>query len=161
MLPVEVRRASVADAPAIASVHVQAWQETYANHAPREALEGLDVSARAARWAELIRGGSTDVYVADIAGTIVGWASASQGRDTDAPAERELEGIYVLARVYGTGVGGELLDAAIGSGPAYLWVLDGNARAEAFYVKHGFARDGTRRDRLLLGSPVSVVRLVR
>ncbi len=32
---------------------------------------------------------------------------------------------------------------AIGDSAAYLWVLDGNARAIRFYERHGFAFDGT------------------
>ena len=34
--------------------------------------------------------------------------------------------------------------AAIGESPAYLWVAEGNPRALAFYLKHGFRPDGKR-----------------
>jgi hypothetical protein len=40
-------------------------------------------------------------------------------------------------------------------------MLQGNARADAFYRKNGFTADGARRDRLLLGTQVTVVRMVR
>ena len=37
---------------------------------------------------------------------------------------------------------GRLLEKAIGSSAAYLWVLDGNQRATAFYKRQGFRFDG-------------------
>lgn len=46
--------------------------------------------------------------------------------------------LYTLRSTHGTGVGAVLLDAAIGTAEAYLWIMAGNARAEAFYAKHGF-----------------------
>ena len=38
-----------------------------------------------------------------------------------------------------------LLAVAVGDRAAYLWVLDGNARATAFYRRHGFADEGGRK----------------
>ena len=34
------------------------------------------------------------------------------------------------------------MDAVIGDGGAYLWLATDNARARAFYRKHGFELDG-------------------
>jgi ribosomal protein S18 acetylase RimI-like enzyme len=48
----------------------------------------------------------------------------------------------VRAEVYGTGFGYALCSAAIGDSPAYLWVLDQNARAIRFYERQGFTFDG-------------------
>lgn len=84
-----------------------------------------------------------DIHVAELDGRIVGWANTSGGRDADAPRPLELEGLYTLDEVHGTGVGQALLDAAIGDRPAYLWALDRNPRAHAFYRRNGFAEDGT------------------
>ena len=50
--------------------------------------------------------------------------------------------LYVRAEVYGNGVGRALFQVAIGSASAYLWVLDGNDRAIAFYERQGFGFDG-------------------
>ena len=38
--------------------------------------------------------------------------------------------LYVLRAAHGTGLGAALQEAAIGSADAYLWIMDGNARAE-------------------------------
>lgn len=86
------------------------------------------------------------------AGAVVGMACAGPRRpfgdaamvlagtglsEGDLP-ERELFAIYLDERVYGTGLADRLLHEVLGDAPAVLWVLDGNARAEAFYRRHGF-----------------------
>lgn len=155
-----VRPADVRDADAIAAVHVQAWREAYAHLLPAEFLAALDVDARAARWRGIIAEPGVDVLVATVGDAIVGWASAGPGRG-EAPRDRELEGIYVLAAQHGAGVGQALLDAAIGTAPAFLWVADGNARAEAFYRRNGFERDGTVKHEPIGPHGVDAVRMVR
>ena len=155
-----VRRAGVEDALQIADVHVAAWRETYGPLLPAGALDSLDAGERAQKWAGIIAGGK-EVLVAEDAGGIAAWASGGPGRDDDAPVDRELEGIYSPARVHGSGVGQLLLDAVIADSPAYLWVLDGNARAEAFYRRNGFRRDGAERDHAVAGIPRTTVRMVR
>lgn len=155
-----VRRALVEDAPGIAAVHVQAWRETYAGLLPSEFLEGLDVAPRTERWSTIISE-TTDVWVALDGERIIGWLSAGPGRDVDAPRPRELEGIYVLADHYGTGAGQALLDAGLGDAASYLWIADGNPRAEHFYVKNGFARDGAAKVERIGGVDLAVVRMVR
>lgn len=155
-----VRRAGVEDALQIADVHVAAWRETYGPLLPAGALDSLDAGERAQKWAGIIAGGE-EVLVAEDAGGIVAWASGGPGRDDDAPVDRELEGIYSPARVHGSGVGQLLLDAVIADSPAYLWVLDGNARAEAFYRRNGFRRDGAEREHAVAGIPRTTVRMVR
>lgn len=161
MPQITVRRATVDDAGGIAHVHVQAWREAYARQLPAEMLAGLEEEPRAVRWAAIIEDDVTDVFVAEVDDRIVGWATSSNGRDEDAPVKRELEGIYVLRDVYGAGAGQLLLDAAVGESPAYLWMLDDNPRAEAFYRRNRFERDGVEHDRRMSGHPVHIVRMVR
>ncbi len=50
--------------------------------------------------------------------------------------------LCVRAQVYGRCVGHLLMQAAIGQEAAYLWVLEGNIRAVAFYERLGFCLDG-------------------
>lgn len=158
-----VRTADVQDADAIAAVHVQAWREAYAHLLPAEFLAALDVEARAARWRGIIAEPDVDVLVAVVEGSVVGWASAGPGRGGRGatPRDRELEGIYVLAAQHGTGAGQRLLDAAVGSAPAYLWVAEGNPRAEAFYRRNGFRRDGAAQHEQIGPTGLDAVRMVR
>jgi GNAT superfamily N-acetyltransferase len=161
MTTVTVRRATVDDARGIAEVHVTAWREAYAGRMPADFLASLDVDRRAAGWSRILERGETDAFVAERDGTIVGWATAGRGRDDDAPRDRELEGIYLLASAYGSGAGQQLLDAAVGDAPAYLWVMDGNGRAEAFYRRNGFTRDGATMTHPAGDATVLAVRMTR
>ena len=158
---IRVRAATVGDARGIAVVHVEAWREAYAGTLPADVLSGLEVEPRVSRWAAIIEDDITDVYVAESASGIVGWATSSDGRDEDRPVTRELEGIYLLEAVYGSGAGQDLLAAAIGDEPAYLWMLDDNPRAEAFYRRNGFERDGVAREQRMAGTVILVIRMVR
>ena len=155
-----VRPADVQDADAIAAVHVRAWQEAYAHLLPADFLAALDVDARAQRWRAIVTDPTVDVLVAWVDGRVVGWASAGPGRG-DAPRDRELEGIYVLATHHGSGAGQALLDAAVGTDPAFLWVADGNPRAEAFTRRNGFARDGAVKHEPIGPTGIDAVRMVR
>ncbi|MGO4299930.1 GNAT family N-acetyltransferase [Leifsonia sp. RAF41] len=114
MTVVSIRRATVDDAAGIARVHVAAWREAYAGRMPAEFLASLDEERRARSWATILSSGETDAFVAERDGETVGWATAGAGRDENAPRDRELEGIYLLASAYGSGAGQLLLDAAIG-----------------------------------------------
>ena len=159
-MDVVVRRATVEDAAGIAAVHVKAWQEAYAHLVPAENLARQKVEQRALRWGEILDEGVRSVFVATDDGAVVGFAG-SAARDQDAPRDLELESIYVLENFHGTGAGQLLLDAAVGSAPAFLWVAEDNPRARAFYGRNGFAPDGEWQMHPLAGVPVRVVRLVR
>lgn len=156
-----VRAARESDAPGIAAVHVRAWREAYTHLMPAEFLAALDVERREAGWRSIIADDVTDVLVALDGEKIIGWASAGPGRDDTAPTDRELEGIYVLASAYGSGAGQRLLDAAVGNDAAFLWMAENNPRAETFYRRNRFERDGAAKTESFGGVSVSVVRLSR
>jgi L-amino acid N-acyltransferase YncA len=156
-----VRVAVDADAPAIADVHVQAWREAYAHLLPAAFLAPLDPVARTTRWRRVIADPDVTVVVAEHDGGIVGWATAGPGREAEPVRSRELEGIYVLAAEYGSGAGQMLLDAVLGDAPAYLWVADDNPRAQAFYARNGFRRDGATKTEHLGDNALVAARMVR
>ncbi|MGR2753351.1 N-acetyltransferase family protein [Agromyces arachidis] len=150
-----VRPARVADAPGIADVHWRSHQSTYVEpgRVSREAVEAWTMRDRIQAWiayAAISEGllpppegfHAVDVTVAVDGDRVVGWAITSGGRDADAPRPLELEGLYVLDEFHGRGVGQALLDAAVGDRPAYLWALEDNPRAHAFYRRNGFVLDG-------------------
>ena len=156
-----VRAAVLADASAIARVHLQAWRESYAHLLPSATLAGLQQGPREAKWREIIIGAGSDIWVACAGKDVIGWASAGNGRDDDGPRPRELNGIYVLAGHYGSGAGQQLLDAAVGNAGAYLWIAEENPRAFAFYRRNGFVPDGATAVHELAGTPVPILRMVR
>lgn len=140
-----VRRAVVEDADAIGHVHYSAHIETYSGKFPEGVTESNPPERRARMWTRIISEGRGDVWVAEVDHTIVGFASTAASRDHDGPRERELATIYLLAEHHGSGLGQELLDAALGDQPASLWVLDDNPRAHAFYRRNGFTPDGAEK----------------
>ncbi len=162
--PYVVRRPLIGEAEECARVHVQVWQEAYAGLMPTSVLDALDPMAKVPlfRDAALGRlGEGRSLLVAVHRGTqqVVGFAAAGPPLDDDAPVPTHLYMINVLADHHGSGVGARLLAGVLGDRPSYLWVAEGNARAEAFYVKHGFARDGGRRTEQ--DFTVDVVRMTR
>ena len=86
------------------------------------------------------------MVVAEHQGKIVGIASSGVPRDADTAWSIELFVIYVLADFHGSGIGADLLEAAIADADAALWVADPNPRAQAFYRRHGFKVDGAVKD---------------
>jgi GNAT superfamily N-acetyltransferase len=160
-MTIDVRLAALTDAPGIGHVHVQGWREAYAHLVPASSLARLSVEQRTLRWAELIPAVTPDVWVAVDADRVIGWATTSTGHAADAPRDLELEGIYILASHYGSGAGQDLLDAALGHSPAFLWVAADNPRARAFYARNGFRPDGTTKMGPLAGTQILAARLVR
>jgi GNAT superfamily N-acetyltransferase len=148
-----VRRAEASDAPAMASLHVRAWQWAYRGLLADAYLDALTdtVDRRARFWRTVLSAphSSTRVWVAEAAGRIVGFASVGPSRDPDAgPATAELYAIYVEPAAVGTGTGRALLAHAVGGmrlegyAAATAWVLEGNVRARRFYRLAGWRVDG-------------------
>ena len=98
--------------------------------------------------------------VAESAGELMGFAGAGRSTDRPPPRGRQLRFIYLLAHMQGSGAGQALLDEVLGDDPASLWVLEDNLRARSFYVRNGFAYDGTRQPTGYADS-VAEIRMVR
>lgn len=148
---VSVRSATPADAVGIARVHVLSWQAGYRGLMDQGILDALSVDDRAARWDGILSEPhplTIDTLVAESEDEIVGWVSFGAGRDEGAEAEGEVYGIYSDPGSWSRGVGHALLTAAEGAlraaghRTAFLWVLDGNERADSFYLRHGWDVDG-------------------
>lgn len=138
-----------ADCDELGRVHIRIWRETYAGLMPVDYLAGLSETRSAENWRRrLVQPEGADVgaltLVARRDGCIVGFASAGPSRDADAPTEWELHVINLLQDVHGRGLAELLLDRVLGARDATLWVVEGNARARAFYTRHGFTDEGGR-----------------
>jgi ribosomal protein S18 acetylase RimI-like enzyme len=149
------------DAEEAGAVHTRVWQEAYAGLMPADHLAALDPKLAGERRRDRILHPQPGVeeWVARDEQGIVGLTASGPPRDDDAPRPLELYAINVLRRAHGTGLAAELLGAAIGDRPAYLWVLEGNERALAFYAKHGFTDEGGRKPEPATG--VVEIRLAR
>lgn len=142
-----IRQAGLADLAEAARMKAQAWTESYAGLLPPEVIvrrTSVEAVARtAAAYRRDVEHGAYFWIVVGDDGTVAGVAHACISRDADAPQPLELALIYLLDVAKGSGIADRLLQMAVGDAPAYLWVLAGNVRAQAFYRRHGFAPDGT------------------
>lgn len=145
-----IRPAAAVDAEPLTDLHLDVWEEAYGHLIPREVLLDRRRSRadRVARWRTSIQRAGNRTLLArtdDDSTRLLGFVSTGVGRDEprgDLP-DLEVWALYVRAEEYGGGVGHALLTEAIGTSPAYLWVLDGNRRAVEFYERQGFRFDGS------------------
>lgn len=162
-----LRSASVADAPVIAAVHVEGWRWGYRGLLPPDLVE-VSVPEREALWSRALAPASqTAVLVAEIGGEVVAFAAFGPPLDDADGATAELYALYQREACAGTGVGAALLAATCGAmgraghRRAALWVLERNARARAFYERHGWSADGATTSEERAGVPLVDVRYVR
>lgn len=139
-----LRDAQMSDSGPIAQFHTECWREAYRGLVPQDYLDRVDVGDRAVRWRDRLVNGGRRAVVAEVGGQIVGVVSWARSRDAGSAPPLELKSLYVAAAYRGSGIAADLLDRAIGSKAAHLWVFVDNPRALRFYRKHGFAPDGER-----------------
>jgi GNAT superfamily N-acetyltransferase len=156
-LTIKLREARAGDEPAVADIHVRAWQEAYRGLIPDEFLDELDPDDRVAAYAfeaDGVDAPTTLVAVQegeDCGEVILGFATFCRSRDVDTPDHGEVAALYVDPDRYEGGVGRMLMREARrrlweeGFSDALLWVLDGNDRAARFYEREGWAPDGATR----------------
>jgi diamine N-acetyltransferase len=150
-----LRRASLADVDTLALVGAATFLETFAG-----ILEGPAIVAHCRRehdpdaYRRYLDGGAT-AWLAEAAegAAPIGYAMIARPMLPEAivrEGDLELKRIYTLSRFHGGGVGGRLMHEAVaqvrtlGAQRLLLGVYAGNARALAFYAKHGFAQVGRR-----------------
>jgi ribosomal protein S18 acetylase RimI-like enzyme len=104
------------------------------------------------RWYALIEDGEVSMLMAEENGELLGFSACGESRDEDAvPRVGELRSLFVAAGHWRRGVGRALMAAALdslrerGCAEATVWSFAANERANAFYEKHGFTRDGAER----------------
>ena len=154
-----IRMARLEDAPAIAQVHVIAWQAAYRGLLPATLLDNLTVEGRIQEWNEILSLGGGYILVCTNADRIIGFAGCGECRDYDLSDGRtgELYAIYLEPSFWGQGYGAALLKAALtllqqdDYRLVTLWVLEGNHPARGFYEHVGFVADGGRKIEALPG----------
>lgn len=148
-MDVAIRPGTFHDARGIALVHVASWRWAYRGQLPDDLLAELSADDREEQWLAQLAESGADVLVAERAGSMVGFVSATASRDDDATEDTgEILTLYVTQDVAGTGTGLALLRAAEetllsrGFTRATLWVLASNGRGRRFYERNGWVWDG-------------------
>jgi GNAT superfamily N-acetyltransferase len=162
-MPYKIRQATPADAEAIVNMHTAAHEECYGHLLPSTffASRRDSITERIDQRIPFLASKDPRLVAHDEAGEVVGLADAGPARDPDMVGIPELYRIYTLSRTHGSGLGTQLMEAAIGDTPAYLWVLEDNPRARAFYRKSGFSPDGARKVLARDWGELPEIRLVR
>jgi len=163
-----LRPAERADAIAVARVHVRAWQAAYRGLLPDAYLDGLKPEDRAPHYDfSHIDPAKPHTIVAVEGEAVLGFATTMPARDPDLEHHGELAALYVDPELWGRGFGAALIAAARarlveqGFRHAYLWLLEGNARAGRFYHLDGWVPDGNHKTDSIWGVTVSELRYRR
>ncbi|GLC82309.1 GNAT family N-acetyltransferase [Lacrimispora brassicae] len=126
---------------AIASIYALSWKSAYKGIVQQQYLDKLSET----RWSEKLPNSPWDSFVLIEDGVYIGTSSIGPARDEAMDGWGEIISIYLLPEYLGKCYGKPLLDMVIselvimGYHRIYLWVLEDNLRARAFYEKNGFA----------------------
>jgi ribosomal protein S18 acetylase RimI-like enzyme len=147
---VRIRDATVEDAPAIARLQLDSWQDAYRGLLPDDYLDSLDEEEWAALWQRTLDGlgDRAAVLAAEEDGNVVGFVHSGPGDD---PREGRVFAMHVTPRLRSRGIGFDLHDLALrrlrhhGYRDVDLWLLNGNVRARHFYERQGWRSSGDER----------------
>ncbi|MFC5267166.1 GNAT family N-acetyltransferase [Kribbella qitaiheensis] len=147
----DVRAARSDDLYGAAVARVASWRAAFTGLVPQDFLDAMDPEKIAASWADSVAAGRSRLYVAAAGGEIVGYAGVGPERDARAPEHvGELYALFVHPDWWGSGAARVLADAAVadlraaGCDQVWLWVLEANTRARAFYRRYGFTETPDR-----------------
>ncbi|QBQ96999.1 GNAT family N-acetyltransferase [Paraburkholderia pallida] len=155
-----LRPATTADAPLLAAMHAASWQATYRDLLPAAFLEQEVDAERAAYWRARMEAPGEErrlVLIAELEEqsakrTPVGFVCAE--RQPGSPWGVLLDNLHALPAHQGIGAGKRLMQAAQawaraqGETQLYLYVLEGNASAIAFYERQGWEYSGAEPDHM-------------
>lgn len=135
-----IRRATAADAPAIAALHLNSFHHAYEDIVPHEVLAGITVEERLEKWGRWLGPDALGpTFVAEVTGRIYGFCGLEGSL---------LRNLHVEPAAQGAGLGSALLQhgedslRSTGFPLAELRVFVANGLARAFYEKHGWTTDG-------------------
>jgi ribosomal protein S18 acetylase RimI-like enzyme len=150
-----IRRGGPADVEAVAGLHADSWRRHYRGAYSDWFLNGAVEADRLEVWSKRLaeQNGSTTTLLAHDGDAFVGFVHVVF--DDDPRWGSLVDNLHVVWARKRNGVGTQLLSAAgaavleHGGGGLYLWVLEQNTAAQAFYR----ARGGRCADRRLVPPP--------
>jgi ribosomal protein S18 acetylase RimI-like enzyme len=135
---IEIRRAKVEDAAAVADAHDEAWRSTYRGIIPGPELEKLVQRRGAVWWDGAIRKGSR-VSILVFGDEVAGYANYGRNRARSLTYDGEIYELYLRPEYQGVGFGRRLFTssrrdlAQSGMKSVVLWALSDNEPAVEFY----------------------------
>lgn len=145
---IQLRRATVADAEAIAAIRIEGWRTTYRGMIPDSYLNEMDMNQNVLHWRTILQAlpvkeDSLCVYVAVSEDEIVGFVSAMKLPEPKLDKDGEINAIYIRPQWQRCGIGKRMLHKAarslqaMGCTSCVIWVIDGNSQARNFYEELG------------------------
>lgn len=147
----------------LSGIYEMSWRWAYRGIVPQALLDTLPVG----RWQSFFDTPGVYTLVAEDSGVYAGTASVGPSRFSEYEGSGEVISLYLLPEYTGRGIGRALLEAALGEletmgfDEVFLWVLEGNARARAFYERVGFIHSGEILEDEIGGRPLRELRYVK
>ena len=147
------RLAVVADAAAIADLHLASWRSAYKGFVRPGTLEALEQHGHASVWSRRIVVPEVRVELLEGRQGLLAFCAHGPSGDPDAPPgpkDRwwEIKNLHVRPELRRTGAGGRLFDRAVSharsvaAAAVTLWVVEQNDAARNFYLSKGMVSDG-------------------
>ena len=147
------RLATVADAAAIADLHLASWRSAYKEFVRPGTLEALEPHSHASVWGRRIVVPEVRVELLEDRDGLLAFCAHGPSGDPDAPTGPkgrwwEIKNLHVRPALRRTGAGGKLFDRAVdharkvAAAAVTLWVVEQNEAARRFYLSKGMASDG-------------------
>lgn len=144
-----IRSARVGDAADVTAIYVESWNLWFGELQGSRSL----TDERVAQWRRHLAAAPPQRWwVAEVDGSVAGFAGICPSRDPVEPALGELDTIAVRRDRWRMGIGRSLMATALrqlaadGYEAAVLWTLRDFQRSRAFYEATGWRRDGGSRD---------------
>jgi ribosomal protein S18 acetylase RimI-like enzyme len=147
---INLRRANVADAEAIAAVRIESWLATYRGMIPDAYLDSMQLEESIIHWRTILEalpaaGERICVFVAESEGQVIGFASGMLLPEPKLDMKAELTAVYLRPAWQRSGIGRRMVQKvartlqAQGSNSLLVWVIAENAIARNFYEELGGA----------------------
>jgi Acetyltransferases len=158
----EIRLMKSEEAEDVSHIYAKSWKSAYKGIVPQTYLDSIPEL----RWAPIILKSTADSYVLLEDGKLIGTSSIGPSRDETMGGWGEIVSIYLLPEYFRMGYGKSLFTFDVnelynrGFRKIFLWVLEKNRAAGAFYEKMGFAKDGAKVFAEIGGENLAEVRYV-
>ncbi len=145
---IQLRRATVADAEAIAAVRIESWLATYRGIIPDSYLDSMRLEDSVTHWRTILEalpaaGERICVFVAESEGQVIGFASGMLLSEPKLGMNAELTAVYLRPTWQRSGIGRRMVRKvartleAHGGNSLLVWVIADNAIARNFYEELG------------------------
>lgn len=145
---IQLRRAVISDAEAIAAVRIEGWQTSYRGMIPDSYLDTMSLEENVEQWRTILQALPTNeqnlrVYVAVSGDEIIGFISMVKLSEPKLGRDGEINAIYIRPQWQRCGIGKRMMHKAarslqeMGCGSCVIWVIDGNSVARNFYEELG------------------------